>query len=308
MNFIIMENNSDRTPNYFIVLLSYNHPQLTFNAAKSIEEKFKDQGHPPLILVHNGSEEKHVTYLKDSLKNFDHLILPQNTGYSGGANAGILYAIQKHSSSGRPWALFITNDCEVIEFPTTIAVEDKQFLAPIIWARNSNKIDSMGGLVDLEKGHLSHIKCMDFFEQVNNRASRNRKTYIPGTAFAIWADTFVNLGGFNELLHTYWEDVDLSLRAHQKKIQLGIIENWQIKHKIGKTCHKKSFYTTYLYQRNRRIICRFWATGSYTRLKLEFFLFISWIKLVFNFSKARKYENIKELWKAIFENVPKSDF
>jgi len=64
-------------------------------------------------------------------------------------------------------------------------------------------------------------------------------------------NTFEQLQGFDERFHTYWEDVDFSLRAHKKNISLGYCDKTIFRHKIGKTCHKDRFYTYELFQRNR---------------------------------------------------------
>ncbi|HOV15619.1 MAG TPA: hypothetical protein PK771_15130, partial [Spirochaetota bacterium] len=75
--------------------------------------------------------------------------------------------------------------------------------------------------------------------------------YIPGTAFFITKDAFVRTGGMNESYHTYWEDVDFSFRARRLGFRMARSFDANISHLVGKTCHKKSVYTTYYFQRNR---------------------------------------------------------
>jgi GT2 family glycosyltransferase len=51
--------------------------------------------------------------------------------------------------------------------------------------------------------------------------------------------------------HTYWEDVDFSMRAHRNDISIFRNPEAELLHGIGKTCHKKPYYSLFLYQRNR---------------------------------------------------------
>src|SRR5690606_2360973 len=74
--------------------------------------------------------------------------------------------------------------------------------------------------------------------------------YIPGTTFLAHQSAFEKVGGFDESLHTYWEDVDLSVRANRAGIHLGVAPQWEFLHKVGKTCHKDPFYTRHLFHRN----------------------------------------------------------
>jgi GT2 family glycosyltransferase len=84
--------------------------------------------------------------------------------------------------------------------------------------------------------------------------------YVPGTAFLLDRESWQKLAhdgrAFDESLHTYWEDVDLSMRAHAEKVKVAPWPAVQLLHKVGKTCHRNPFYTRFLFQRNRRIVSR----------------------------------------------------
>jgi GT2 family glycosyltransferase len=78
--------------------------------------------------------------------------------------------------------------------------------------------------------------------------------YVPGTAFLIDHSSYQSLlqpTFFDESYHTYWEDVDLSLKALSSGIKLSALPTWKLSHGIGKTCHKDRFYTSELFPRNR---------------------------------------------------------
>lgn len=242
--------------NYSIALLSYNHPELTGKAIDSILSYGFDSN--KFFLIHNGSESQHVLFLNNKYPNLQHIVLPENKGYSGGANAGLnqIFKVEKN-------ILFLTNDIEIIGLSETFP-ENLDFFSISIFKRNTAQIDSLIGAINLRTGKLTHIKSKHALILQQNFI----KTYIPGTAFGITRNAFMILGGFDESLHTYWEDVDLSLRAHAaKNLRIGFSDNFKVKHKIGKTCHKHRFYTLYLYQRNRKRILK-----KYGSVKILFYL------------------------------------
>lgn len=274
---------------YGIVILSYNHPELTGHTIDSVL-KIGIATSANIYLVHNGSEPKHTNQLKKKYPQLTHFILPVNKGYSGGANFGLREALKKENE-----ILFLTNDTEVLQLPLTFPPE-LDFFSITIFKRNTEKLDSVIGTVDLKTGQLRHLRSLE--ELTFNQP--HIKTYIPGSAFGIKKQAFIELGGFDESLHTYWEDVELSLRAHfTTNLRLGSSDLFKVKHKIGKTCHKHRFYTLYLFQRNRKRILK-----KFGHSKIIFFWRYSkdMTSLLFKilFSKD-PYAHFQLWWKAIYD-------
>lgn len=288
------------------VILSYNHPELTMKAVRSVIEKSEYQCHStllPLILVHNGSEPKNIELLKKTFPFIDHVVLINNKGFSGGSNVGIHYAFEKHAHMS-PWVLFLTNDCELERWPILSTQQAPALLTPWIWARKTDRLDSIGGKINLSTGVPSHLKQLESFEELLSQPQKNERPYVPGSAFLIHRDFFDQLKGFDETLETYWEDIDLSLRATLAGLTLGVLPTFQVRHKIGKTCHKHSHYTTYLYQRNRHWVSRKYVKGIGARLQLEVYLWFSWIKLSSRLLRNQRFSDIAKLWKGILEPNP----
>jgi len=227
---------------YAIVILSYNHPELTARCIDSVLNVASPHTNlqPKIYVVHNGSLAKHKDVLIEKYPKITHLVMNENKGYSGGANFGLNQAFKTYTR-----VLFLTNDVEVLQLSEKAV---SGFAAVKTLRRQTEAIDSIMGLVDLKTAHLSHLK-----EPKNDYVTdANFSYYIPGTAFWMDRATFQILEGFDETFHTYWEDVDFSYRALQKNIKLHSDTTTVLRHKIGKTCHKKDFYTYYLFQRNRR--------------------------------------------------------
>ncbi|MCD4654016.1 hypothetical protein K8T06_08770, partial [bacterium] len=124
--------------------------------------------------------------------------------------------------------------------------------APCIrYLSKPDKIDSLGAYFQPLTATLGH-----YHERELPVVLQPGIDYIPGTALAITGETFEKLHGADESFHTYWEDVDLSFRASAADITLIRCPDAIIDHGVGQTCHKKPFYTTYLFQRNRLMFCR----------------------------------------------------
>lgn len=249
-----------------IVILSFNHHQLTSECVTSVLAYTPDV---PLFLVHNGSDPRQVdtllkkfsgTLLSNQDKkeeviknNIYHLILSNNSGFSGGANQGLTLAFKYCH-----WVLFLTNDTLLKQLPANLP-DQPGLYTPLIIVKRNNKIDSLGGYLQPGKGHLSHLKTASEFAKIKS-SSKCQFIYAPGTAFLIDDSTFRYSGGFDSRLGTYWEDVDLSLFLQTHRKNIDILEDLHILHKVGKTCHKDTHYTTFLFQRNRLIIS--WKYGN----------------------------------------------
>lgn len=219
-----------------IVILSFNHPELTSRTVQS-----SLQFNLPIILIHNGSLSKNVQILKERFPQIDHYVMNENKGYTGGVNCGLGYAFKKYE-----WVLFLTNDTELIAYDFDRS--EPAFLAPLIYFRKLERIDSMGGIFTPYKAKLRHIKSE------LDKLSKGDYFYVPGTAFMIHKRVFESVGYFDESLGTYWEDVDFSVRAIKLKFQVEFDSSVKILHRVGKTCHDNPFYTTYLFRRNRKRI------------------------------------------------------
>jgi GT2 family glycosyltransferase len=224
-------------------ILSFNHPEITARCVRSVLAYVPvSQVH----LMHNGSLPKHQDVLKHHFPEIQHHVIKDNRGFTGGTNE-LLKQVFKSSD----WTFFITNDCELIS--PVVWPDAPGLFAPKIWRRNTGVIDSLGGVFTPLKKKLSHLKnetkkpfIWPYFQHF----------YVPGTAFMMHTSVFEKVGLFDESLHTYWEDVDYSVRAHKKGILVDVIPEVQIRHAIGKTCHKDKFYTNHLFKRNRDIISR----------------------------------------------------
>jgi len=235
-------------------LLTYNHPNLSFSSLSSLAPAFIAQK-IPFYVLHNGSTEQARLQLENFSKDikihfFSRL---KNEGFAAGVNT--LFEKLFHASSSYEWIFFHTNDIFYHLLPTQLdgllKTLSPGFYAPWVWKRRVGQVDSCGGLFSPLLKKLRHCRSPKDFKK-----SFLWFRYVPGQAFLIHRSIWEAVGPFDESLHTYWEDVDFSMRCQKHKKILNIFPQWQLIHKVGKTCHKDPFYTNYLFNRNKKIVSR----------------------------------------------------
>lgn len=250
--------------NYAILVLSYNHPEITRRCLESVLLNRIPESR--IFLVHNGSLDQHRETLQNAFPGIQHLVMNVNKGFTGGVNFGLHAVFEKYEL-----VLFLTNDTELMHLPL---LAPHGFSAVKSLVRQTERIDSIMGVLNKRTGLLHHLKQP-------SRLDENEIYYVPGTAFWMSREVFHSVGEFDESFHTYWEDVDYSLRAQKMGIQLQFSFDTVIRHKIGKTCHKNQFYTFFLFQRNRKKLMMkhglthltFWIAFLYDILKKSKFRF-----------------------------------
>lgn len=274
------------------LVLSYNHPELTRKCVQSLVEKGIGEENMPIFLVHNGSEKAHIQKLQEQFPAIEHLIIEKNLGYSGGLNFGLEKCFKNFER-----IIFVTNDVELLEVPSSWPTE-KGFFAPKIYFRKISKIDSLGGFFIPHLLKLIHVKNdFDYEKALKEKRSKWKIPYVPGSAFVLDREIYEKIGHIDESLHTYWEDVDFSARVYLGNLNMGIIKELTFLHRVGKTCHQKPFYTTYLFQRNRRIVS-FRYGYSFLKPIMFFVWLIPFLRLCLKF-RGSSNEKLKLLLKSL---------
>lgn len=243
-----------------IVVLYFNKERLTVRCVRSILAS----GYEPhrVYCFDNGSKPEVFAGIRDTFPLVNHGRSEENSGYAGGFNRALAWVFCGPFSS----ALFCTNDTLVLpgaleECQKTAARTGAGLVAPrITYLLKQEEIDSIGAYFDEEACTIRHYRVHDLPDLLIPG-----QDYIPGTAWWIDRAAFQALGGADESYFTYWEDVDLSFRAHRQNIKLARCYPALIRHGVGQTCHKKPLYTTFYFQRNRIRFCKRFLAGE--RLK-----------------------------------------
>ncbi|PIU00407.1 MAG: hypothetical protein COT74_05610 [Bdellovibrionales bacterium CG10_big_fil_rev_8_21_14_0_10_45_34] len=227
-------------------VLSFNHPHLTLSCIESVPKDC------PVLLVHNGSSRENVELIKSKTveRNFLHIVIEENKGFTGGINRLLTEAFQSFDV-----CLFLSNDTKVLQFDLAEIAHSKDSVGVPQIKYRSGKVASIGAKVNLSNKKLIHCKSKEEFECDSEDYNR----YVPGASFAISKNVFQKVGPFDESLHTYWEDVDWSLRATSLGVDFKVLKGTVIEHGVAKTTRKDPFYSNYLFHRNKEIVCSRWS-------------------------------------------------
>ncbi len=242
-------------------ILSYNHPVITARCVSSVLKWLPAEN---IALLHNGSEIRHILDLETQFPQIQHWHLEKNKGYTVGVNEIFRRGFEKSD-----WIFLLTNDTELTAWDLDLLKLQSGIYSPLVWLRKVGRVDSFGGLFDSRRGRLQHLK----WPVEKKDLSWGQFPYAPGTAFLLSRKVHQILGVMDESLHTYWEDVDYGARAAKQGVLMGFLPTVQLIHQGRKTTGKNSYYTNFLFQRNRVIV-----SWRHCPLVLRWMLVPLWIK------------------------------
>ncbi len=223
------ETNRKKNPSVFIVLLNYNGIEhLKYSLAPICETDYKNM---TIVFVDNASTDESVAYIKENYSNLDIICLKKNSGWSGGNNAGIRYALE--------------HDADYIALASNDIIVDKRWIKNAIAAAESSKeIGVIGfnviGAIKKEPIELFH-KASDNWSEL----SFEECEFIDGMAFCVKSSVFNSIGLIDETFLFYCEDTDFCIRASKfgfKIIKINIPIWHYSEGTLGNTPLKSSFY------------------------------------------------------------------
>lgn len=277
-----------------LVILSFDHIELTTKCIEAAQ-KFS----VPIVLFHNGSTQKNFEFLRAKFPSVEHARCEANGGFTAGINQAFDFAFQNYEV-----LLFLTNDCEIQSLPRSW---NFQVLVPKIIFPNG-KIDAHGGFFYPERAQLRHNKQIPFTASLQNNLPLQNKSpakdssvrfYVPGAAFGIAKEFWDSYPHFDESLHTYWEDVDWSQEIPFAAVTFD--PEVIIVHKGKRTTRRNSFYSLYLFQRNRKIVSRRYI-APFNRWPLEARLFWSWLALLLKLISQFRFADLRLHCRAYWSN------
>ena len=258
-----------------IAIVNYNGNADTLALLESIKNLSVPKNHEVFSVVVDNNSEKSLDL--SSFTNCFSYQLEQNLGFTGGYN----FAAKKAIENGAEWIFVINNDTT---FP------DKNILIELLKYSNSNtiiapKIYYYPGFEyhhdRYQKSDLGHVfwwagGWFDWksvmgrhrgVDEVDSGQYDNESTtdLVSGCAFLISASLWEKIGGFEQDLFAYFEDVDWNFRAKNLGANLMFCPHTFIFHKVSQTTGMASPFTDFYLTRNRLIIG---FRYGYLRIKL----------------------------------------
>ena len=263
-------------PKVAIIVLNYNGYELTKECLVALSRITYSENE--IFLIDNGStrsnEQKNLSKLA---QYFDHFIsIPgKNRGFAGGMNFGMETA---EKCGGFEYFVCYSND--VIPKPDFLdrLIETMQadpqigIAGPVQYYYNSKlekrSIYCAGTFVSKYRVRCGHIHKIRQSPPLD---------YVNGAIFCIRRACFHQTGGFDPLYYNWYEDIDLSARAHRLGWKLSIVPDSSVWHKVAQTVKKPDFrftlHSVYYHYRNKVLFVKKNRQGK-TKLIFMIYFFL----------------------------------
>ena len=259
-----------KSPKVFIIVLAWNHYNLTKKCLKSLERVDYDNLH--VLIVDNNSSDQTSEKVKQDFPEFNVLTLPENLKFARGNNEGVKYLNPENDD----FIIFLNNDTIVSRNFVKKLIDplfnDKKAIISvpkILFSSNINKIWYAGGNINLWLGKISHIGIREF--DGPKYSFKTKTDYATGCCFCIKYDDFRKLN-FDNDFSMYCEDVDLSLRARTMNRFILYVPDSVILHDVSQSLGEHSFNKNY--KKLKSQLKLFWKHASPIQL---IFIFIYWL-------------------------------
>lgn len=233
-----------------LVLLSWNHPELTRPCVESILANTTVPSR--LIIVDQGSDDQTQRYLKSIRSNSDVTVEiiwnPANVGYPKGMNQGL------HRATA-PYVCFLNNDILVppgwLEELIAVAESD-----PSIGLVNPSS--NTFGIVPPSGTDWQGLAA----QAVSKRGNWIEIRYGEGFCLLGKRELLLQVGGFDEVTYEqiYFEDADLGRKIQALGLRCVMAQGTYVWHEGGQTMSRRPERLR-LFQENERRFHQKWGTG-----------------------------------------------
>lgn len=217
-------------PKVAVIVLNWNGTDDTIECLQSLAKL--DYPNVEIVLVDNGSEPPAAAMLGQRFPGVTCIQLPENTGYAGGNNVGIQYAMEQ----GHEYVWVLNNDTLVEPDSLRLAVEaalaDPRIGVvgvKILAMEDPSRVWVAYGQVTYRQ---SLIRLIGYFWKDDGRFDDQRDVeWVPGTAMLLSRAAVQRLGGFDENFFAYHEDVDWCTDAREAGFRIVFAPQAVIYHK-----------------------------------------------------------------------------
>lgn len=245
--------------NISIILINYNTAKFTLDCITSIYKNTTKTIDFEIIVVDNNSEDEDYKILCEGLKKNPDVVLhssPINTGFGGGNMLGFQYAKGQY-------VLFINNDVVLKNdvLSTAYNFMETNLSVGVCTAQNFDEHNNFVPSFDHDKGLRKLIFGRSFLETINPKKYPKRKqeykaplevNFVNGAFMFFRKKQFEEVGGFDNNIFLYFEEMDICYRLRQKNYSCVLLSEAKIVHFQGastgiSTVLKKEGFISYLY-------------------------------------------------------------
>lgn len=250
----------------FISILNFNGADETIQCLETLQKLEKHNFSISVVVVDNGST-KEFNVKENSYKNLNLKIIGSqvNTGFSGGHNVGIKYAI----NNGADFIMILNNDTTVekslvkellepfmndsgvgITVPKMYFSKGHEFhkerysegdRGKVLWYAGGitdwkNMINSHRGVDEVDSGQYGEVAETEF---------------ASGACIMIKKEVFEKVGMFDERYFLYYEDADLNIRIKKAGYKIMYVPKAVLWHNNAASSSSGSLLQDYYITRNR---------------------------------------------------------
>jgi GT2 family glycosyltransferase len=281
--------NNEKIHTISIIIVTYNSKKYIDACIKSIiQQTYPENYCIEIIIIDNYSTDGTCDFIKEKFPHLKIIENYENNGYGKANNLVSKYADGKYLFILNPDTIVEKNWLEKLINPLT--KNEKLITTPKILVYDGSKINGCGLIV-----HFTGLGFTRGFRSVKNEFSKMEYVNgIFGCCFAIKKDDFIKLGGFDENIFMYEEDVDLSFRAHIKNFRILYIPSSVIKHDYSLKVPAEKIYHL---EKGRYIILKKYMTFIDLLILSPSFLMAE--ALVFGYSIKFGFNGLKFKFKAM---------
>ena len=250
----------ERQPKIGIIIVNFNGYKDTIDCLNSLRKI--TYSNYVIIVVDNASNNESVAELKKTIHTEVLLCSESNTGFSGGNNIGIKYALEHDCD----YCLLLNNDTEVdqdfLSFLVEVAEQSKgkTVVTPKIrYYSDKTKIWYAGGMLNNITSRTNHIGINETDEGQYDESKP--VTFVSGCCMLIPREIVDSVGLMEESFFLYCEDLEYCLRITGKGFELRYEPHSIIYHKVNASTGKASNLVTYYTVRNKMYIIRSFFKG-----------------------------------------------
>lgn len=223
-----------------VVVLSFHGRDDTIECVESLVNGSPEAA---VLVIDNGSFDGVLEAVRDRWPDVGILQTGRNLGFSGGMNAGLRWALGRDARS----VTVLNNDTTVP--PGAIAALVARVCRGLVlvspevrYAGDRGRVWFGGGVIDRDSCLPRHLTPDELDAQPVGDAGTRTSQILAGCCLTASADTWRQLGLFDDRFFLTFEDSELSVRATRRGVELVVDTAVVIHHKVS-----ASFVGAYAY-------------------------------------------------------------
>jgi GT2 family glycosyltransferase len=227
-----------------IIIVNYRSQDRLRACVASIFEKFKNKNFE--ILIINNDKEENIVKVLGKSPEIQVVNLGKNVGFGKAINVGAKIARGE-------WLLFLNPDTKMLTnqdkfFSFFEATKEAGVISPKLIEESGEAQKWSAGtdpsLLDLIKNNLGLAKSKKVWESQKVR----KVDWVSGAAMVIKKNLFDKIGGFDENIFMYYEDIDLCKRVREAGREVFYFPQEKVLHLGGRSTENEEKQKTDYYK------------------------------------------------------------